>query len=127
MENSWNASINCVINQILTWSNRSFKIDNHIASQELIFTITDTKIYVLVVKLQTDNPKLFEKLKSGFKRTINCNKYEPKVKIQQQNQYSDFLVKPSFQGVNRLFALTFQNSDRTSYVSYELQVTIFYL
>ena len=81
MENSWNASINCVINQILTWSNRSFKIDNHIASQELIFTITDTKIYVLVVKLQTDNAKLFEKLKSGFKRTINCNKYEPKVKI----------------------------------------------
>ena len=127
MENSWNASVNCVINQILTWSNRSFKIDNHIASQELIFTITDTKIYVLVVKLQTDNAKLFEKLKSGFKRTINCNKYEPKVKIQQQNQYSDFLVKPSFQGVNRLFALTFQNSDRTSYVSYELQVTIFYL
>ena len=127
MENSWNASINCVINHILTWSNRSFKIDNHIASQEPIFTITDTKIYVLVVKLQTDNAKLFEKLKSGFKRTINCNKYEPKVKIQQQNQYSDFLVKPSFQGVNRLFALTFQNSDRTSYMSYELQVTIFYL
>ena len=127
MENSWNASINCVINQILTWSNRSFKIDNHIASQELIFTITDTKIYVLVVKLQTDNAKLFEKLKSGFKRTINCNKYEQKVKIQQQNPYSDFLVKPSFQGVNRLFALSFQNSDRTSYTSYELQVTIFYL
>ena len=127
MENSWNASINCVINQILTWSNRSFKIDNHIASQELIFTITDTKIYVLVVKLQTDNAKLFEKLKSGFKRTINCNKYEPKVKIQQQNPYSDFLVQPSFQGVNRRFALSFQNSDRTSYSSYELQVTVFYL
>ena len=127
MENSWNASINCVINQILTWSNRSFKIDNHIAIQELIFTITDTKTYVLVVKLQTDNAKLFEKLKSGFKRTINCNKYEPKVKIQQQNPYSDFLVQPSFQGVNRRFALSFQNSDRTSYSSYELQVTIFYL
>ena len=127
MENSWNASINCVINQILTWSNRSFKIDNHIASQELIFTITDTKIYVLVVKLQTDNAKLFEKLKSGFKRTINCNKYEPKVKIQQQNPYSDFLVQPSFQDVNRLFALSFQNSDWTSYSSYELQVKIFYL
>ena len=127
MENSWNASINCVINHILTWSNRSFKIDNHIASQELIFTRTDTKIYVLVVKLQTNNAKLFEKLKSGFKRTINCNKYEPKVKIQQQNPYSDFLVQPSFQGVNRRFALSFQNSDRTSYSSYELQVTIFYL
>ena len=127
MENSWNASINCVINQILTWSNRSFKIDNHIASQELIFTITDTKIYVLVVKLQTDNAKLFEKLKSSFKRTINCNKYEPKVKIQQQNPYSDFLVQPSFQDVNRLFALSFQNGDRTSYSSYELQVKIFYL
>ena len=36
------------------------------------FKITDTKIYVPVVTLSTqDNAKLLQQLKSGFKRTIN--------------------------------------------------------
>ena len=39
--------------------------------------ITETKLYVLVVTLSTqDNAKLLQQLKSGFKRTINWNKYE---------------------------------------------------
>ena len=39
------------------------------------FTITDTKLYVPVVTLSTqDNAKLLEQLKSGFKKTINWNK-----------------------------------------------------
>ena len=59
--------------------------------------ITDTKLYVLVVTLSTqDNAKLLEQLKSGFKRTINWNKYEPKVTVEQQNQYLDFLINPGF-------------------------------
>ena len=63
-----------------------------------------------------DNAKLLEQLKSGFKRTINCNKYEPKVKVEQQNQYLDFLINSSFQGVNRLFVLSFDHTNgRTSY------------
>ena len=47
--------------------------------------------------------KLLEQLKSGFKRTINWNKYEPKLTVEQRNQYLDFLINRSFQGVNRLF------------------------
>ena len=40
------------------------------------FAIADTKLYVPIVTLSTqDNAKLLEKLKSGFKRTINWNKY----------------------------------------------------
>ena len=36
------------------------------------FQITETKLYVLVVTLSTqDNAKLFQQLKCGFKRTIN--------------------------------------------------------
>ena len=63
-----------------------------------------------------DNAKLLEQLKSGFKRTINCNKYEPKVKVEQQNQYLDFLINSSFQGVNRLFVLSFDHTNgRTRY------------
>ena len=45
--------ISCKINLILTWSNRCFIIDNPIASQEPIFTITDKKRYVPVVTLLT--------------------------------------------------------------------------
>ena len=43
------------------------------------FTITDTKLNVLVVTLSTqDNAKKLEQLKSGFKKTINWNKHEQK-------------------------------------------------
>ena len=58
--------INCQITLILTWCNRCFIIDNPIAGQEPTFTITDTKLYVPVVTLPTeDNAKLPEQLKLG--------------------------------------------------------------
>ena len=75
-------------------------------NQDTIFSITDTKTYVPVVTLSTqDNTKLLEQLKYGFKRTINCNKYQPKVSTERQNQRLDFLVDSSFQGVNKVFVL----------------------
>ena len=84
-----------------------------------------SRTVVPVVTLSTlstqDNAKLIEQLKSGFKRRINLNKYEPKVTLEQQNRYLDFLANPSFQGVNRLFVLSFQNTgSRTSYTRYYL-------
>ena len=40
------------------------------------FFITDAKLYVPVGTLSAqDNAKLLQQLKSGFKRTINWNKY----------------------------------------------------
>ena len=94
-------SINWEINLILTWSARCFIIDAPIDGQEPSFTITDTKLYVLVVILLTqDNAKLLQQLKLGFKRTINWNKYQPKVTVQEQSRCLDFLIDPSFQGVN---------------------------
>ena len=111
--------INCEINLILTWSNTCFIIDNPISGQEPAFTITDKKLYAPVVTLSTqDNAKLFEQLKSGCKRTINWNKYEPKVTVEQRNQYLDFLINPNFQAINRLFVLSFQNNGgRTRYTN----------
>ena len=51
--------INCEINLVLTWSAKCFIIDDPIAGQEPTFTITDTKLYVPVVTLSTqDNAKL---------------------------------------------------------------------
>ena len=47
----------------------------NVAAQVTTFSITDTKLYVLVVTLTTQgNTKLLEQLESGFKRTINWNK-----------------------------------------------------
>ena len=74
------------------------------------FAITDTKLYVPVVTLSTqDNAKLLEQLKSGFKRVINWNKYLSKPDLLAQNPNLSLLVEPSFQGVNRLFVLAFEN------------------
>ena len=76
------------------------------------FAITETKLYVLIVMLSTqDNAKFLLQLKSGFKRTINWNKYESNVKTFARNRYLNHLINPSFRGVNRLFVLSFENED----------------
>ena len=79
--------------------------------------ITDTKLYVSVVTLSTqDNAKLLAKLKSSWKRTINWNKYQSKIFTERPNQYLDYLIDSSFHRVNRFFVLTFGNeAQRTSY------------
>ena len=69
--------INCEINLILTWSENCV-ISSATGAEK--FKITYTKPYVLVVTNSTqDNVKLLQQLQSGFKRTINWNKYQPKV------------------------------------------------
>ena len=104
--------INCKVNLILTWS-KDCVITNSTGAGK--FAITDTKLYVPVVTLSTqDNAKLLQQLKSGFKRTINWNKYQSDPKTYAQNRYLNHLVDPSFQGVNRLLVLSFENeNDRT--------------
>ena len=53
-----------------------------IANQVATFSITDTKLYVPVVTLSSENiAKLLEQLKSGFKKTINWNNYQQKYQI----------------------------------------------
>ena len=92
--------INCEINLILTWSD---DCDISSANGATKFKIKDTKLYVPVLTLSTqDSEKLSEQLKPRFKRTINWNKYQSNVSSERQNQYLDFLVDPSFQGVNRI-------------------------
>ena len=53
-----------------------------------------------------------QQLKSGFKRTINWDKYHPKTEpLNAPNPYLNFLIEPSFQGANRLFVLSFNALD----------------
>ena len=106
--------LNCEVNLILTWS-LTCVISS--ATGETKFKITETKVYVSVVTLSTqDNAKLLQQLKSAFKRTINWKKYESHIKTLAQNRYLSHLINPRFEGVNRLFLLSFENeNDRTSH------------
>ena len=66
--------INFAVHLILTWS-PICAITNSTGTGT--FKIIDTKLYVLIVTLSTqDNFKLLQQLKSGFKRTISRNKYQ---------------------------------------------------
>ena len=114
--------INCEINLILTWSTSCVFASTNVANQNATFEITDTKLYVPVVTLSTqDNSKLLQQLNSGFKRVINWNKYLSKPELLRRNPNLNHLVAPSFQGVNRLFVLAFKNdTQRTSAKGYYL-------
>ena len=111
--------ISSEVNLILTWSSTRVITNSTGAGA---FEITDTKLYVPVVTLSTkENAKLLQQLKSGFKRVINWNKYLSKPELLRQNPNLNYLIEPSFQGVNRLFILAFESdTKRTSHSGYYL-------
>ena len=111
--------INCEVNLILTWSSTCVITNSNGAGA---FAITDTKLYVPVVTLSTqENTKFLQQLKSSFKRVINWNKYLSKPELLAQIPNLNQLIEPSFQGVNRLFVLAFENDNhRTIHDRYYL-------
>ena len=111
--------INCEVSLILRWSSTCVITDSNGAET---FAITDTKLYVPVVTLSTqENTKLLQQLKSGFKRVINWNKYLSKPESFRRNANLNYLVEPSFQVINRLFVLAFEgDTQRISHSGYYL-------
>ena len=102
--------INYEIELILDCSANCVVIYTNVDNQVPTFTITETNLYVPVVTLSTqDNARLLPLLKNGFKRTISWNKYLAKPELLVQNANLNHLIEPSFQGVNRLFVLAFEN------------------
>ena len=84
---------NCEVNLILTWSSTCVSTDSNGTG---IFAINDTKLYVPVVTLSTqENTKLLQQLKSIFKRVINWNKYLSKPESFRRNANFNYLVEPS--------------------------------
>ena len=114
--------INCEVNLILTWPSTCVIVSTNIANQGAKFTITNTRLYVPIITLSTqENAKLLQQLKSGFKKVINWNKYLSKPELLARNPNLNYLVEPSFQGVNRLFVLAFEGDEqRTSARRYYL-------
>ena len=105
--------INCEVELILTWSENCVMISANAANQNPTFTTTETTLHVPIVTLSTqDNAKLSPQLKSDFKRTISWNKYLAKPELLAQNANLNHLIEPSFQGVNRLFVLAFEDDSQ---------------
>ena len=83
---------NCEVNLIFTWSANCVIVYTDAANEIPTFTITETNLHVPVVTLLTqDNVKLLPQLKSGFKRTINWNKYLPELLAQNSNLKEVFM------------------------------------
>ena len=103
---------NCEIKLILTWSAGCVIIYTDVADQFPTFSMTESNLYIPVVTLSTqDNAKLLPQLKSDFKKTISWNKYLSKPELLAQNENLNHLIETSFQGVNRLFVLVFEQGD----------------
>ena len=130
-------SINCEVFLNLTWSEncvltskatRDADPDADPAVNEInartnaTFKIKDTKLYIPVVTLAAENDnKVFEQIKTGFKRTIKWNKYRSEMSNQTEKNNFNYLVDPTFTNVNRLFVLPFENKiDRTTFFKYYL-------
>ena len=78
------------------------------------FAITDTKLYVPIVTLKTeDNAKLSKLLNEGFKRSIYWNKYKIIFK-DYNNEYIKERLDASFQGISRLFVLAYARGDNVT-------------
>ena len=114
--------MNCKIEFSLKWYENCILSSAWTAAT---FTITDTKLYVPIVTLKTeDNTKLSKLLSEGFKRSIYWNKYEIISKNYDDNEYIRERLDASFQGVNKLFVLAYVHSnniaDENSYRRYFL-------
>ena len=115
--------INCKIELSLGWYENCILPS---VAENSTFKITDTKLYVPVVTLKTeDNTKLSKLLSEGFKRPVYWNEYKvfPN-KNYDVNEYIRELLDSSYQGVKRLFVFAYgrENDDATenSYRKYFL-------
>ena len=81
------------------------------------FKITNAKLYVPIITLKTeDNTKLSKLLSEVFKRSIYWNKYKVvdnilvQIAANNEEKYIRELIDPSYQRVNRLFVLAYNNT-----------------
>ena len=78
------------------------------------FAITDSKLYVPVVTLKTeDNVKLSKLLNEGFKRLVYWNKRKIILR-DYDNEYIRQRLDASFQGFSKLFVLAYARGDNVT-------------
>ena len=88
--------------------------------KDLKFSVTDCKLYVPVVTLQTEyQNQLYKELKTGISIDLTWSKYGSQMINQTATNNLNFLINPTFNNVNRLFILAFPNKeDRRSFSKY---------
>ena len=89
----------------------------NVNNRETTFQITSAELYVSIVTLSTkDNVNLTKQLNEGFKRSVYWNKYKSKIETKEAdaNNLKRFPLDASFQGVNRLFVLVFDNTNNVA-------------
>ena len=102
--------INRKLNLELNWSKNS--VMSNVATATT-FQITSTKLYVPIVTLPTkENITLTKLLNKVFKRSVFWNESKSKIEAQEldNNNLERIPLASSFQGVNRLFVLAFDNT-----------------
>ena len=88
--------------------------------KDLKFSVTDCKLYVPVVTLQTEyQNQLYKELKPGLSINFTWNKYRSQMINQTATNNVNFSIDPTFHNVNRLLVLVFPNEeDRRSFPKY---------
>ena len=104
--------INCKIKLNLTWKKECVLSTG---AGEAVFIINDTKLYVPVVTLsKEDNKDFMEQKYERFQRSIYWNEYKTK-EINEDadaNVFKYINLDSSFQGVNRLFVMAYNRTNR---------------
>ena len=113
--------INCKTPLQLNWNNNCvmYSADTYAGGDdgnksETVFQIRSTKLYVPIVTLSTKDNVIFTKqLNEGFRKSIYWNEYKSKIVTQEPDAKNSkkFPFDASFQGVNRLFVLAFDNTN----------------
>ena len=87
---------------------------------DLKFNITDCRLYVPVVTLQTEyQNKWYKELKTGILIDFTWSKYRSQIINQTATNNLNYLIDPTFSNVNRLFVLAFPiEKDRNSFSEY---------
>ena len=99
---------------ILKYGADTYAGSDNADNRETAFKITSKKLYVPTVTLSTkDNVNLTKQLDEGFKRSVYWNECKSKIETKNldANNVTRFSLDVSFQGVNRLFVLAFNNTD----------------
>ena len=103
--------INCKIHLEVYWTKNC--VMSNIAGDRT-FKITNIKLYVPMVTLSTkDNVNLTKQLNEGFKMPVYWNECKTIIELKDLDNSNPkrFYLDASFQGVTRLFVLSFDNTD----------------
>ena len=107
--------INCKVELKLKWTKYcvlfAAEVDNNDTnSNNIIFIIKDTKLYVPVVTLSAkDNQKLSKLLSKRFERSVYWNEYKTKNDNKNPTNEFRYFLESNLFGVNRLFVLIYPN------------------